>query len=48
MSGDSNDGASLLFEAPTQALGTTVTSYDYEISQDGGSSVYLGPVSTNN
>ena len=44
----SNDGASLFFTAPTLSSGLTVTSYDYEISQDGGSSVYYGPVSTNN
>ena len=36
----------MFFTAPTVIAGTTITSYDYEISTDGGTSVYDGPIST--
>ena len=35
----SNSGATLNFTAPSQLVGTTITSYDIELSLDGGSTV---------
>jgi YVTN family beta-propeller protein len=40
------DGVSLAFTAPSKPVGSTVTSYDYEISIDGGTNVDVGPIST--
>ena len=36
----SNDGATMYFTAPTLSAGLTVTSYDYQLSRDGGATVY--------
>ena len=36
----SNDGATLFFAAPSELIGTTITSYDYQLSRDGGATVY--------
>src|ERR1019366_6370167 len=43
----SNDGTALTFTAPTLLSDQTVTSYDYEISTDSGTTVDAGPYSTN-
>ena len=42
----SNDGTALDFTPPTQLVGTMITSYDYEVSRDGGATVYRGPTNT--
>ena len=39
-------GASMFFTPPSQLTGTTITSYDFEVSTDGGTSVDAGPYST--
>jgi hypothetical protein len=40
-------GVSLAFTAPTVPSGSTITSYDYEVSLDGGSVDCSGVISTN-
>ena len=42
----SNDGTALYFTPPTLSSGLTITSYDYEVSHDGGATVYGGPTNT--
>ncbi|MGO9456416.1 MAG: PKD domain-containing protein, partial [Acidimicrobiales bacterium] len=42
----SNYGTSLFFTPPSELTGTAITSYQYEISHNGGSTVLVGPVST--
>src|SRR5262249_33509250 len=39
-------GTALTFTAPTLSPGTTITSYEYEISTDGGSTIVFGPYDT--
>ena len=41
-----DDGVSLSFTAPSVPTGATITSYDYEISTDGGTSIAAGPYNT--
>ena len=41
-----DDGVSLSFTAPSVPTGATITSYDYEISTDGGTSIAGGPFNT--
>ena len=38
----SNDGTALYFSPPAQLIGTTITSYDYEVSHDGGAPSMAG------
>ena len=44
--GYADNGVSLSFTAPSVPTGATVTSYDYEISTDGGTSIAGGPFTT--
>ena len=44
----SDNGTALFFAAPTQPIGTTITSYDYEISTDGGTSTVGGSYTEGN
>ncbi len=44
--GYDDDGVSLSFTAPSVPTGATITSYDYEISPDGGTSIAGGPYNT--
>ena len=39
----SNNGTTLAFNPPTLSSGLTVTSYDYEVSLDAGSTVHARP-----
>ena len=41
-----DDGVSLSFTAPSVPTGATITSYDYEISTDGGTTIAGGPFNT--
>src|SRR5438132_86732 len=44
----SDYGATLTFTPPSQLTGTAITSYEYEISTDGGSTIAYGPADTTN
>jgi hypothetical protein len=41
-------GVALAFTAPSVPTGSTITSYDFEISTDGGATVAAGPYNTAN